>query len=191
MPSSVSYFDHIFSSHINSFKPKKVLDIGCGYGKYGRIIKGLFPTCEIHAVEPEKSYIDRFPKNDGKGIESVYGKVFNKDIISFIKDDMNGQEKYDVVICGDVLEHMFLSEALDVVNFFSYRCAWLVAQFPTHFPQYAVDGIKWEMHKSNLDLNHFFQYNIQYYIKQKDHYNIYHHYILMSMDMCDGSKSVL
>ena len=170
-----------------------MLDVGCGHGKWGRIVRELIPNCEIHGVEPEKSYLEDFPIQNDKGLNDVYNKVFNKDIISFIKEDMIGQERYDVVICGDVLEHLFRSEALDVTNFFSYRCGWFIAQFPTHAAQEAAGGIIWEVHKSNLDIKDFLQYNVQYYIKLKEDANVYHHhhYILMSMDMCDGSTSVL
>ena len=191
MPSSVPYFNEIFTKQIKSFRPRSVLDIGCGHGKWGRIVRELFPDCIIHAVEPEKSYLDDFPRQHDKGLNEVYNKVFNKDIISFIKEDMVGEEQYNLVICGDVLEHMFLSEALDVTNFFSYRCGWFIAQFPTNAAQHAVNGITWEVHKANLDLSHFLQYNVQYYIKNKDHFGIFHHYLLMSMNMCDGSITVL
>lgn len=192
MPSSVNYFNDIFSKQILSYSPQKVLDVGCGHGKWGRIVRELIPDCEIHAVEPEKSYLENFPRQNDKGLHDVYDKIFNKDILSFIKEDMIGEERYDIVICGDILEHMFLSEALDVTNFFSYRCGWLIAQFPTHAAQHAVDGITWEVHKSNLDISNFTQYNIQYYIKYKNiQEGVFHHYILMSMDMCDGSVDVM
>ena len=168
-----------------------MLDVGCGHGKLGRIVRELMPDCEIHGVEPEKSYLDDFPIQNDKGLKDIYNKVYNKDILSFIKEDMNGQDTYDIVICGDVLEHMLMSEAQDVTNFFSYRCGWFIAQFPSKAAQYAVDGINWEVHRANLDLQDFLRYNIQYYIKLKDHYGIYHHYMLMSMDLCEGSTSVL
>jgi len=184
VPGSVLYFDKLFEEQIKILKPKKILDVGVGAAKYGFISRYALPDCEIHGVEPESYYLEKYRT------EAIYNKIYNKSIQQFIREDMNNQEKYDLVICGDVLEHMFLSEVHDVVDFFSYRCKWLLAQFPSNVPQFAVDGITWEVHRSNLQLSDFMKYHVLYYTstKEKGTHSTFHHYLILSM-LFDFDKS--
>jgi len=74
-------------------KAKKILDIGSAEGSMGSLIKKIRPELEVDAIEPNTimANIAR-PK---------YANVYNMGIEDF-KPDI----KYDVLICGDVIEHM-------------------------------------------------------------------------------------
>ena len=182
MPGSVPYFDDVYIEHIKLLKPNSVLDVGVGAAKYGFLTRQSIPHCNIHGLEPELSYLEKY-KTSG-----IYNKIYNKSIQQFVREDMNNQEKYDLVVFGDILEHLFLSEAYDVLNFFSTRCKWLIVQFPSNMPQFAVDGINWEVHRSNLELKDFIRYNVIYYASVKQpNYNEFHQYVVMSM-LLDSDK---
>ena len=162
MPNSIRYFDHVFADQIQKMRPTKMLDIGAGYGKYGRMTKKYVPSCHRTAIEPVKKYIEDYR------LDQVYDEIVNTDLFSAIKDGYFDNKDYNVVTLGDVLEHMFLSQALDVINYLSYKTEWIVIQYPTQLNQPAIGGVEWERHLSNFSINDFARYNIQYYTQIKD-----------------------
>lgn len=82
---------------------KTVLDVGPGWGTYSKLLRK--PGQVWHAVEIHEPYIDRFC------LEQLYDEVFIADIRTFTPPIC-----YDVVICGDVLEHMVNDEAVLVIK---------------------------------------------------------------------------
>jgi len=56
----------------------RYLDVGCGAGKYGRMIRGLFPDSQISGIEIDAEYIDAFHLND------TYDDVINASIESIL-----------------------------------------------------------------------------------------------------------
>ena len=81
---------------------QSVLDVGPGWGTYSQLLRPLAEAW--HAVEIHAPYVEAF------GLMSLYDKVFISDIRSF---ELN--QYYDVVICGDVLEHINNNEACEVL----------------------------------------------------------------------------
>lgn len=82
-----------------SYLPEKatILDIGPGWGTYVKLLK--HSGQKWHCVEIHKPYVETFKLKD------LYDKVFIKDIRKF---DL--PKKYDVVLLGDVLEHVNLKD---------------------------------------------------------------------------------
>lgn len=81
-----------------------VLDIGAGEGKWGKFLKGKVNL--IHGVEVWSPYIYKY------GLRNLYDKLFNMNM----KDFPFGKQKYDVMILGDVLEHLEFNEAVKFIN---------------------------------------------------------------------------
>lgn len=102
----------------------KVLDIGPGQGTYYHILSPGLPGSVWHGVEIFQPYIDQF------NLTNFYNEVYNQDIRNF-----NPEDNYDLVIAGDVLEHMEKEEAQSVVNKLLKQCRWLIISIPI---------IKWE-----------------------------------------------
>lgn len=90
----------IITSDINS---RKVLDVGAGDGKWGKLLKDLVPI--VLALEVWEPYIMKY-KLDVNYDEVIQGNVsyFNK------------FEEFDVIILGDVLEHLEKNDALALVS---------------------------------------------------------------------------
>lgn len=118
MPSSIP--DHIpdVLKRIQKLQPRRVLDVGIGFGKWGFLLREYLETwhdrvhpdswkTEIHGVEVWEPYT-KLP-----WIETLYNKIFNEDIRSFAKE---ADASYDVIICGDVIEHLPKTEAIDVLK---------------------------------------------------------------------------
>jgi trans-aconitate methyltransferase len=179
VPGSVSLFDDLFIKIASDLKPQSVLDVGAGAGKYADLLRGILPECNIEAVEPEASYITTY------NLHSKYNKIYNKDIKRFLEEDLLNNKVYDLVIFGDVLEHLYLNDAMNVLNSIYYCSKKVIVQFPTNVPQNDYGGVKWEVHRCNLSLNDFSRYDVRYYVKVPESTNywemVHHNFLLLQM----------
>jgi len=140
MPYSAPNLDEVTKAIIRAVAPQRVLDIGCGAGKYGEILRAMFPAAELIGVEVEKSYIERFK------LDLVYDDVRLMNATDLITTDI--EATYDLVIIGDCIEHLRKSAGLDLLNFLTYRCGYAMVLCPECFPQNAHDGVNSEAHIS-------------------------------------------
>ena len=56
--------------------------------------------------------------------------------------------EFEVVMMGDVIEHLKKSEGIDLLNFLVYRSRWIIIQFPHKFRQNSIDDHISEAHIS-------------------------------------------
>jgi len=144
MPGSSKKGKWLISKWFESIPRKKcVLDIGPGWGTYSRLLK---KEGEIwHAVEIHKPYVERFK------LHALYEKIFIADVRKFIPN-----RKYDVIIFGDVLEHMVKEEVINVLKRLQMYTSYIIISLPldaeTHAPRGTGD-IDWknpyELHVSS------------------------------------------
>jgi hypothetical protein len=157
MPFSSNTFDDILKDHIGRLAPINLLDVGAGAGKNGALIKQVNQNIFLEGIEPTQEYIDKYNLN------TYYNKLYQKDLQTFAKD--HSTNKYDIVIFGDVLEHLLRSEVIDYIDYFAYRANWIIAIWPTNLPQDNVGGNHFEIHKNNFTLNDLVsKFNIVYYV---------------------------
>lgn len=118
---------------ISKFKGNAtILDIGAGCGTYWNLLHNDFK--QIDAVEV-------FSKNVSKyNLRKKYHKVYCNDIRNFY------YMKYDIIIMGDVLEHLTVEEARMVLDYAIPRCKELIVAVPYELEQDEVDGNKYEKH---------------------------------------------
>lgn len=140
MPSSFKTFDKVVEFTLSKLNPSKILDIGCGAGKYGEIANRLFPKSKLIGIEVEKSYVNRF------NLLNIYNEIRLGKALPVLMKDIN--EVFDIVIIGDCIEHMLKSEGIDLLNFLIYRCKYLIVISPEFYIQHEVDGVKEEAHIS-------------------------------------------
>ena len=156
MPSSLDVYNKDINNHIQALSPRTVLDIGAGKGKYADLIHfHINKNIIIDAVEPTVSYASTYK------LHEKYRSVYVKDIASFIRQDL--KNKYDLCILGDVLEHLFLNEAIGVLDALAYKCKFLMVIWPTNLPQDHEFDNAYEMHKSNFTIADLTRFNIQCY----------------------------
>ncbi len=139
MPYSSPLFDDVVERVIQFVSPHRALDIGTGNGKYGRLIRSLCPDAHITGVEIEPSYIERFSLAD------IYDELRVQHAIELLK---RPDETFDMVIFGDVIEHLRKSEGLDLLNFFAYRTKYMLVRYPEQYIQNTWEGIPSEAHVS-------------------------------------------
>jgi hypothetical protein len=141
MPYSSVVFDEEIKNILTCVAPCKVLDLGAGAGKYGLMVKDINSTTEVIAVESEKDYIRRFK------LTSIYNVVWRMSVTDLIQPNYYDAQ-FDVIIAGDILEHLRKTDGINLINFLIYRCRWLIVEFPHRYLQNSVDGHDGEAHIS-------------------------------------------
>ena len=134
MPTSYHFFknevkEHLFENiDINSM----ILDVGPGLGTYGLLLKPEFKN--IDAVEVWEKYIDEFK------LTTIYKSVYIGNILTF---NFSG---YDYIIMGDVLEHINIFDAQDLVKRICDKNIKCLIAVPYMYPQGPYEGNVYETH---------------------------------------------
>ena len=158
MPVSI----HIQLTHclnkIIQTQPKSVLDVGCGFGKWGYLCReylDVFPgrpfpdqwTTRIDGIEFFEPYIMEHQR-------FLYSNIMIGDVRDLCKEI----DEYDLIIAGDVIEHMFKDEAEQVLEtLYSRAKKLLIVNIPLgegwiHPEEY---GNPAELHRSEWYLEDF------------------------------------
>lgn len=107
------------------------LDVGACDGKWADLLQGYLT---IDAVEIYG------PNIDAHHLKSKYRKVFNSDIRRM------RYKHYDLIIFGDVIEHMTVAEAQKVLKYAREHCDDYIIGVPFEYKQGAIYGNPWEQH---------------------------------------------
>jgi len=118
MPSSMHQHLSTIVGEIITAKPETILDVGIGFGKWGFLAREFLEThndrvfpaewkIKIDGVEIFADYVKKFP-----WVSVIYDNVFIGDI-SGIVDSLPA---YDLIIAGDVIEHIGKRTAIDTLN---------------------------------------------------------------------------
>jgi len=121
---------------IIELRPTTVLDVGAGQGTYLNLIReGLGAGVIVNAVEIWQPYIDQFD------LLSRYNKLFPIDVREMTNFG------YDLVILGDILEHMSESDAVILWEKISKQAKYAMISIPIiHYHQDAINGNPYEVH---------------------------------------------
>lgn len=119
-------FDETISHLIRLLKPRTVLDIGAGAGKYANLVRAIDPKIHITATELGEASIERH------SLAEKYDVILRETSSSIIEN--HPLSTYDLVIMGDVIEHMRKSEGLDFLNWINYRAKYIAIVVPEAMP---------------------------------------------------------
>lgn len=119
-------------------QPETVIDVGAGSGTYARAVRANSPwAARWTAVEAWEPYVDRF------GLEDLYDAVVVTDVRRLTAPFFRA----DLVIAGDVLEHMTRADAVRLLGKIRTNAAHLIVSVPVlHLDQGAVYGNPYETH---------------------------------------------
>lgn len=137
MAGSYPYFKKEVTQYLEDKFPTTatVLDVGAGCGTYYEYLGNYFENME--AVEVFEPNIKNF------NLENKYKKVYNINITDFKYD------YYDIIIFGDVLEHLDTTEAQQVLNYALDRCKEVIVAVPYLYPQGIEEDNIYEIHKQD------------------------------------------
>lgn len=152
MPFSDPCFDAEIEAFLRSVRPRVLVDIGPGAGKYGHLARAASSNTRTIAVEVEPAYIAEFR------LAEVYSEVVCADAAIYFLTNVDFSA--DVVIFGDSLEHFRRSVGLDLIHYFMYRCKYLIVIFPSKYVQYSWRGYAAEAHVSVWDVEDFRPFGI-------------------------------
>lgn len=121
---------------IKELNPSNILDVGAGAGIYLDVIRNaLGDNVVVDAIEVWNPYIEYF------NLKNRYNNVYELDVREFSDFD------YDLVIFGDVLEHMSENDALEVWEKVSKKARNAIISIPIiHYHQDAINGNPYEVH---------------------------------------------
>ena len=107
------------------------LDVGACDGKWAKLLNGYLTidACEVFQ-----------PNITNHGLSRLYRQVFWKNI-----SDLE-YEWYDLVIFGDVIEHMTVGKAQRVIDYAREHCKDMVIAVPWLYSQGAEYGNPYEVH---------------------------------------------
>jgi hypothetical protein len=100
-----------------SDKNIKILDVGPGNGIYNKLLKNK-GYMNFDAVESYKPYIDKFNLTD------LYSNVYHTNVTKF------NYNFYNLIIFGDVLEHLSIKKAKRVISFAQSHCELIIVSIP-------------------------------------------------------------
>ncbi len=109
----------------NAIQPSSILELGCGLGAFLRSNPQF--RDKVTAVQR------LFSSSDLANLQELGYNIIDRDILDYIKEGFD--EVYDLVVCTDVIEHFFRSDALGIIDFCLYRTNWLILVWPTAHPQ--------------------------------------------------------
>jgi SAM-dependent methyltransferase len=133
---------------IEQLKPKSVLDIGCGNGKYGFLIKEYWPETKVDGL-------DIFPKYFKKH-HSVYDNLFERNALEVDYDE------YDLYLIIDVLEHWPMDKAHALLKDLTKKGNVLFSTPLSMGVQGAEHGNEWERHTTQWLWDDFKDYSVDW-----------------------------
>lgn len=141
MPGSWPYLREPIKTYLtqNFSKHCTILDVGAGEGTYFNLLSDYF--YKFDAVEIWEPYVEQYK------LKEKYKNVYNINIIDFTF------EWYDIIIMGDVLEHLSASDGIALLSKIFNKCTQLIVNVPFNLPQEEVFGNLYEKHLQP-DLNH-------------------------------------
>ena len=132
MPSSDTRGKAQILDFVRNLKHERMLDIGCGEGTYAK----LFPEARWTGVEVWQPYVDQYD------LHSLYNDLRIMDA----RDWTSSDERWDIAVAGDVLEHMTVDEAKSLFDKLRACANWVVVSIPFDMPQGEWGGNPHERH---------------------------------------------
>lgn len=148
--------------------PKRVLDLGVGYGKYGVLLREQLELRHSHEDRHRGKTngfsrvvridgVEGFPSYVGDLHRAVYDSIYLEDILEFV----NKEWEYDFIFIGDVLEHLDKAIAVEKVlpTLVARAAMGVLVSVPAKVgEQGATFGNPLEIHRSSWSAREFKQF---------------------------------
>lgn len=148
--------------HVVRMQPRTVLDVGVGYGKWGFLIReSLDWLADRHDPAHWQTRITGLEAFEGYSSPMynwVYDEIVYRDIASWARNCPS----YDLVMMGDVIEHMTKQEGLDLLDVLLEKSRNVIIATPVDFFTQDILNNPWEEHKSLWSIADFGRWTFDY-----------------------------
>lgn len=148
MPSSRFDLIPFILNRVVMWRPKSILDIGVGFGKYGVLFREYLDIWDVDKPYDHKGLrligVEAFEKYRNP-VWDVYDKVYTEDILTILPE--LSRESFDLLFMGDVIEHLTKEEGVRILSSLNYKRLIIVTPRMVS-DQKAVYGNPYEIHKS-------------------------------------------
>jgi SAM-dependent methyltransferase len=117
--------------------PRRVLDVGCGYGKYGLLTREYAP--HVERVDAADVNPPRY---------AVYDHVYQGDVAALDTVVPADAPRYDLALFLDVIEHFEKEQAWRVLESITRRADRVLVTTPWGFRRQEIPGMPYETHRS-------------------------------------------
>ena len=154
-PETVNHLKEKFDSNAT------ILDVGPGAGFYSNELREFFP--KMYGIEIYEPWIGIY------NLSSKYEDVWVGNILEY------NFEWYDIILLGDVVEHIEETAAIELIKRIYNKCGELVIAIPFEAPQGEWGGNIYETHlQSNLTHESFMEkYHGFKPLKYRNDYGVY------------------
>jgi SAM-dependent methyltransferase len=136
MPTSEHHqIPHVIDAMVRA-APASVLDVGCGYGKYGVLVREYTQAKRVDAIDV------RAPRYD------VYDHVYLGDLANLPTLLPADTPRYDLALFLDVIEHFEKPQAWTVLEQLCARARRVIVTTPWGFRPQEIPGMPFETHRS-------------------------------------------
>ena len=134
MPWSNAENQHWVLNKVVSLKPETIIDVGAGSGTYAKLLRPYIDARFV-GIEIFPDYIDTYKLKD------LYDEIWLEDVRKYVNLEA------DLIIFGDVLEHMTVDQAVKVWEVAKRGCKYGLISVPiVHYPQGEWFGNPHEAH---------------------------------------------
>jgi SAM-dependent methyltransferase len=156
MPTSDHHNINPIVTLITQLSPRRILDVGCGFGKYGVLLREYLDVWHQRVLPDEWQVtldgIEAFPTYRNPIHDFVYDAVHYGDAKQILRE----LGEYDLILLADVIEHFEKEQAVRLINeCFSHSPVVLVSTPREFYEQPAINNNPYEAHLHLWTKNEF------------------------------------
>lgn len=141
---SASSYDVCIRKLVEKSGAKDILELGCGQGKFGSLMKGATSALKLSAIQKI------FNEEDIVSLKGIgYNEIIDDDIMAYFR--VGFDESYDMIVALDVIEHFMYSDVLSIINFALYRADYMLLVWPSAHPQNGINN-SFDRHRASFEL---------------------------------------
>jgi trans-aconitate methyltransferase len=128
---------------VRQLNPTSVLDIGCGSGKYGVLMREYLPSARLDGIEGFAAYITDVHR-------ATYDHIYEVNAMEFVPKLDHG---YDLAMMIDMFEHLTPDQGAQILQDLSKHTEHILISVPVWHPeQDAMHGNVLQEHHAQYDV---------------------------------------